>query len=148
MHEHGYLRTRTARFALEENRLAGLMTGVLDLVVLHNAQWWVIDYKTNVLNPFGLGATTADYAPARLAIAVREGEYDLQYLIYLVALHRWLKARLGRNYDYARDIGGALYLFVRGLDAGGVNGVHRDCPPEALIEALDDLFAPADEAAA
>ena len=120
------------------------MTGVLDLVVLHGARWWVIDYKTNLL---GTNAA-ADYAPARLASAVREGEYDLQYLIYLTALHRWLKTRLGAAYDYERDIGGALYLFVRGLDREGVNGVHWDKPPAALIEALDEMLkAPAEIAA-
>ena len=143
MQADGYVQART-HFALEGNRLAGLMTGVLDLVVLHGARWWVIDYKTNLL---GTNAA-ADYAPARLASAVREGEYDLQYLIYLTALHRWLKTRLGAAYDYERDIGGALYLFVRGLDREGVNGVHWDKPPAALIEALDEMLkAPAEIAA-
>ncbi len=143
MQADGYVQART-HFALEGNRLAGLMTGVLDLVVFHDARWWVIDYKTNLLG----GNTAEDYAPARLATAVREGEYDLQYLIYLTALHRWLKARLGAAYDYERDIGGALYLFVRGLDREDVNGVHRDKPPEALIEALDEMMkAPAEIAA-
>ena len=82
------------------------------------------------------------YAPAALSAAVRDSEYDLQYLIYLTALHRWLKSR-DPQYDYARDIGGALYLFVRGLDARGINGVHADTPAAALIEALDALLGPA-----
>ena len=142
MHAHGYLCERT-RFVLDAPRLAGLMTGVLDLVVFHNDQWWVIDYKTNVLGP-----TAVDYVPTRLIPAVRGSEYDLQYLIYLVALHRWLKSRLGAAYDYRRDIGGALYLFVRGMDTQGVNGIHNDCPPGDLIEALDKLLAPGREAAA
>jgi exodeoxyribonuclease V beta subunit len=149
MQAHGYLPERR-RFALDAPRLAGLMTGVLDLVVFHQGRWWVIDYKTNLLD-----AATRDgldesnpYAPTRLAQAVRAGEYDLQYLIYLVALHRWLKTRLGSNYDYARDVGGALYLFVRGLDGGGVNGIHRDCPPAELIEALDAMLAAPSEIAA
>jgi exodeoxyribonuclease V beta subunit len=71
----------------------------------------------------------------------------LQYLIYLTALHRWLKSR-DPFYDYARDIGGALYLFVRGLDAGGVNGVHVDQPPAELIAAIDVLLGPLPKAAA
>jgi exodeoxyribonuclease V beta subunit len=140
MQQFGYLRERT-RFVVDTQRLAGLMTGVLDLVVLRAGQWWVIDYKTNLL-----GASAADYAPQRLDQAVRDGEYDLQYLIYLVALHRWLKSRLGARYNYTRDIGGALYLFVRGLDAHGSNGVHRDCPPLELIEALDASLAAPREA--
>ncbi|MFT3790437.1 MAG: UvrD-helicase domain-containing protein [Rudaea sp.] len=146
LHAHGYVRERR-RFDLA--RIEGLMTGVLDLVVLHEGRWWVIDYKTNFLGAPAPGAPdeTNPYAPAALAAAVRVGEYDLQYLIYLTALHRWLKSRDPR-YDYARDVGGALYLFVRGLDARGVDGVHADKPPAALIEALDAMLGPARGAAA
>ncbi|MBS0567958.1 MAG: UvrD-helicase domain-containing protein [Proteobacteria bacterium] len=141
LHEHGYVRER-GRFELA--RLEGLMTGVLDLVLFHAGRWWVIDYKTNILPDTG---DSRPYAATALAAAVRDKEYDLQYLIYLTALHRWLKSR-DPGYDYARDIGGALYLFVRGLDARGVDGVHVDTPPAALIEAIDALLAPAAEAAA
>ena len=150
LHEYGYV---GARRRFDSARLAGLMTGVLDLVVLHEGRWWVIDYKTNILRPSanaGPDASNPDaspYAPPALAAAVRDSEYDLQYLIYLTALHRWLKSR-DPGYDYARDVGGALYLFVRGLDAGGVHGVHADAPPAQLIEAIDALLAPAPEAAA
>ena len=145
LHEHGYVRERR-RFDLA--RIEGLMTGVLDLVVLHAGRWWVIDYKTNFLGAAAPEASDATnpYAPAALSAAVRDSEYDLQYLIYLTALHRWLKSR-DPQYDYARDIGGALYLFVRGLDARGLDGVHADTPPAALIEALDALLGPAHEAA-
>ena len=146
LQEHGYVRERR-RFDLA--RIEGLMTGVLDLVVRHAGRWWVIDYKTNFLGAPAPGAPddANPYAPPALAAAVRAGEYDLQYLIYLTALHRWLKSR-DPNYDYARDIGGALYLFVRGLDARGIAGVHVDTPAAALIEALDALLAPAHEVAA
>ena len=145
LHEHGYV-TERRRFDLA--RLAGLMTGVLDLVVLHEGRWWVIDYKTNFLGSAVDGDIDApnSYAPEALAAAVRDSEYDLQYLIYLTALHRWLASRNPR-YEYSRDIGGALYLFVRGLDASGVNGVHVDAPPAALIAAIDAMLGPAPGAA-
>jgi exodeoxyribonuclease V beta subunit len=133
LHAHGYSQTRS-HFAPDV--LSGLMTGVLDVVVQRDNRFWVIDYKTN-----RLGDTAEGYAPERLASAVRDAEYDLQYLIYLTALHRWLKTRM-RGYDYDRDIGGALYLFVRGLDGSGVSGVHSDKPPRELIEAMDALLAP------
>jgi len=136
LHAHGYQRRRTD-FAALRGRLAGLMTGVIDLVYRHDARWWIVDYKTN-----RLGARRADYAPAALAAAVREHDYDLQYVIYTLALHRWLRLRLGAGYDYARDVGGAVYLFLRGLAADGSHGVHVDRPPRALIEALDALLAP------
>ncbi|MEO5625660.1 MAG: exodeoxyribonuclease V subunit beta, partial [Dokdonella sp.] len=106
---HGY-QQRRGDFARVHGQLAGLMTGVIDLVYRHDARWWIIDYKTN-----HLGSDRADYAPAALDAAVREHDYDLQYLIYTLALHRWLRSRLGAAYDYERDIGGAVYLFLRGL---------------------------------
>jgi len=56
-----------------------------------------------------------------------------------LALHRLLKVRLP-NYDYAQHMGGAVYMFLRGIQADGA-GVHVCKPPQALIEALDDLFA-------
>jgi exodeoxyribonuclease V beta subunit len=139
LHQHGYQQRRTD-FAALRGRLAGLVTGVIDLVYRHDARWWIVDYKTNRLGP-----RRADYAPAALAAAVREHDYELQYVIYTLALHRWLRLRLGADYDYERDIGGAVYLFLRGLDADGAHGVHVDRPPRALIEALDALLAPGGE---
>jgi exodeoxyribonuclease V beta subunit len=70
-------------------------------------------------------------------------EYDLQALIYTVALHRWLRFRLGEAYDYARDFGGVRYLFCRGLDSthGSVDGIHAWTPSFELVDALDALFA-------
>ena len=67
--------------------------------------------------------------------------YDLQALIYTVALHRWLRFRLGDAYDYARDFGGVRYLFCRGLALGSGDGVHAWQPPPPLVHALDALFA-------
>ena len=70
--------------------------------------------------------------------AVLEQRYDLQYTLYLLALHRLLQARIP-DYDYDIHIGGAVYLFLRGID-GPANGVFSDKPPRALIEQLDRLF--------
>jgi exodeoxyribonuclease V beta subunit len=69
-------------------------------------------------------------------------EYDLQALIYTLALHRWLRFRLS-GYDYARDFGGIRYLFCRGLDAAREDspGVHAQAFAPELIDALDALFA-------
>jgi len=65
--------------------------------------------------------------------------YDLQYVLYLLALHRQLAVRLP-DYDYDRHLGGAVYLFLRGSRAP-TKGVFFDRPPRELIEALDSLFA-------
>src|SRR3546814_16629732 len=84
------------------------MTGLIDLTYQHDGRWYVLDYKSNRL---------PGYAPAQLAEAMAHSEYDLQALIYTLALHHWLRFRLGDGYDYARDFGGVRYVFCRGLDA-------------------------------
>jgi exodeoxyribonuclease V beta subunit len=73
--------------------------------------------------------------------AIREHRYALQYLIYSLALHRFLGRRLA-NYDYRRDFGGIYYLFLRGMRPaqGPAYGVWHDQPPLHTIEALDALF--------
>lgn len=116
--------------------LDGFMHGYIDLVYRDaQGRHYVLDYKTNRLPA---------YDAASLRRAVTQHDYDLQYLIYLVALRRWLRLRRGDAYDDARDLGGAAYLFLRGIDlneAGpSVRGVHLDPVPAATIAALDAFF--------
>ncbi|WP_447729276.1 UvrD-helicase domain-containing protein [Pseudoxanthomonas suwonensis] len=136
LHRHGLLRGRSGFGG--RRRLEGLMTGLIDLTYLHDGRWYVLDYKSNRLRGYG---------PAQMAEAMEHSEYPLQALIYTVALHRWLRFRLGGAYDYARDFGGVRYLFCRGLDAtaaaqDGVRpGVQAWRFEPALVEAVDALFA-------
>ena len=64
--------------------------------------------------------------------------YDLQYVLYVLALHRLLKLRIA-DYDYDRHIGGAVYMFLRGAQNAS-QGLHQARPPRQLIETLDLLF--------
>jgi exodeoxyribonuclease V beta subunit len=109
--------------------MQGMLTGSMDLVLQHDGRYWVVDYKSNKLT---------SYDSATLQDAVLHKRYDVQYVLYTLSLHRLLKVRLP-NYDYAQHIGGAVYMFLRGIQADGA-GVHVCKPPQALIEALDDLF--------
>ncbi|MET0893793.1 MAG: exodeoxyribonuclease V subunit beta [Pseudoxanthomonas sp.] len=132
LHAHGVARERRA-FGLRR-QLEGLMTGKIDLTYQRDGRWYLLDYKSNRLPGYDAGA---------LEQAMAHSEYDLQALIYTVALHRWLRFRLGEAYDYARDFGGVRYLFCRGLAwaGGSVGGIHAWKPTVALVEALDALFA-------
>ena len=114
----------------------GFLRGFVDLTVEHDGRWYIIDYKSN-----WLGGELADYAPAALRHATFTSSYPLQYLIYLVALHRHLGVRLP-GYDYERHVGGVFYLYLRGIDpaTGMSRGVYFDRPPRACIQALDDCF--------
>ncbi len=121
------------RPALQPARLHGMLKGFMDLVFAHQGRYFVADYKSNWLGP-----DASAYTPVALRGAILHARYELQYVLYLLALHRLLKSRLP-NYDYDRHVGGAVYLFLRGVD-GPCQGIHWERPPRHLIETLDDLF--------
>jgi len=122
------------RPALEPARLNGMLKGFIDLVFEHDGRYYVADYKSN-----WLGADDTAYTPAKMRAQILHSRYELQYVLYLFALHRLLKVRLP-DYDYDRHVGGAVYLFLRGGRAPG-QGLHIERPPRELIEELDALFA-------
>lgn len=123
---------------LRAQTLNGMLKGYIDLVFEHQGRYYVLDYKSN-----WLGEDSAAYTAERMVQAILEHRYDLQYVLYILALHRLLKARLP-EYDYDSHLGGALYLFLRGVASPGEgteqHGIYADRPPRALIETLDELF--------
>ena len=123
-----------ARPPLLPGQLNGMMKGFIDLVFEHDGRFYVLDYKSN-----WLGASDEAYRGETMQAAVLAHRYELQYLFYLLALHRLLKVRLP-DYDYDRHVGGALYLFLRGSGAPS-RGVFAARPNRAVIEALDAAFA-------
>lgn len=122
------------RPALLPGQLNGMLKGFIDLVFVHEGRYFVLDYKSN-----WLGSTDAAYRPETMAAAVLAHRYELQYLFYVLALHRLLKVRLP-DYDYDRHVGGALYLFLRGMSAPS-GGVFAARPSREVIETLDAAFA-------
>ena len=66
--------------------------------------------------------------------------YDVQAALYLLALHRLLRNRLGENYDPARQLGGAVFFFLRGFRGPGA-GCYHLVPPTALLTDLDALLS-------
>jgi exodeoxyribonuclease V beta subunit len=128
--------------------LRGYLNGSLDLVFrLGDGRYVLADYKTNKLGPPGEALTAWHYRPEAVEAEMLHAHYPLQALLYCVALHRYLRWRLP-GYDAARNLGGVLYLFLRGMSAGEPVriagrpcGVWSWCPPPRLIEELSDLFA-------
>ena len=97
------------RVPLQAQQLNGMLKGFIDLVFAHEGRYYVADYKSNWLGP-----TDADYSRAAMRDEVLHHRYELQYCLYLFALHRLLRARLP-DYDYDRHVGGAVYVFLRGV---------------------------------
>jgi exodeoxyribonuclease V beta subunit len=123
-----------ARPCLLPKQINGLLKGFIDLVFMHDGQYFVLDYKFNAL-----GNQDDSYQTDSLRQAMLDKRYDLQAVLYLLALHRLLKSRLGNNYDYDQHIGGFVYLFLRGARTASAGRV-TDKPPRILIENLDALF--------
>ena len=115
--------------------ITGLMRGFIDLVARHNGQYFIVDYKSNLL-----GAYRENYNQRELGKVISSHRYDLQYLIYTVALHRFLQYRMGERYSYQQHFGGVYYLFVRGMAPASECGVWYDRPSAELIHRLDQCF--------
>jgi exodeoxyribonuclease V beta subunit len=126
--------------SLTGGTLGRYLTGAIDLVFEHEGRYFIADWKSNLL-----GHTPQAYAADAVAAEMAAERYRLQYLLYLVALHRHLRRCLP-GYSPDEHLGGALYLFVRGVRRNWVDGqgrptgVHFDRPAPALIEELSALL--------
>ena len=125
----------TARPVLPERQLHGMLKGFADLVFEHEGRYWVLDYKSNALGP-----GDAAYTRAAMAAGMAAHRYDIQGAIYMLALHRLLKSRLGDGYDPARQLGGAIFLFLRGIASEKTRGCYLIEPDIVLLDGLDALL--------
>lgn len=121
---------------LDFRDVRGMLKGFIDLVFRHNGRYYLLDYKSN-----WLGDSSDAYTPEAMAQAMQSHRYDLQYQLYTLALHRYLRHRIA-DYDYEQHFGGVIYLFLRGVDAEVPGqGIFTTRPDAALISQMDALFA-------
>ena len=118
----------------ERYDLEGIMNGKLDMLFRHDDKFFVLDWKSTYL-----GGRVEDYSPAALDQAMNENNYHLQYLIYTLATKKYLESRLPA-FDYEKDFGGVLYLFVRGMRQHSGNGIFTFKPTLEQVDALDELL--------
>ncbi|MDG5813484.1 UvrD-helicase domain-containing protein [Chitinispirillales bacterium ANBcel5] len=113
-----------------KNESAGTVFGFMDLVFLYNNKYWVLDWKSNLL---------PDYEEATIHQAMIDQQYTLQAALYAGALNQYLLTFKGsENYS----LGGAIYMFLRGPQAGNSSGVWvRDFSwlQRAWDEALEEF---------
>lgn len=118
-----------------EQQLNGMLKGFIDLVFEWQGKYYVADYKSNYL-----GADDSAYTNDAMTEKMLASRYDLQLVLYTLALHKLLKARLGDAYDYDTHVGGGLYLFLRGHRAASAGAFYHR-PERQLIEQLERCFA-------
>ncbi len=119
---------------LPGNELEGMMNGKIDLFFEHGGRYYILDWKSNYL-----GNEPAQYSPAALVKTMNENNYHLQYLIYTLAVKKYLESRL-RHFDYHTQFGGVIYLFVRGVRANSESGIFTHKPPLEKILALEKIL--------
>ncbi len=119
---------------LPHQTITGFMKGSIDLVFQHNGQYFIADYKSN-----HLGHQLSDYQQSQLAEAMAHSGYTLQAALYALALHKWLASRL-QHYDFEQHFGGIYYLFLRGMNANGREGIHFWRPTVSLLTELNALL--------
>jgi len=151
------MRASIARYAdtisdtwFDSHRVAGFMNGSIDAVFRTSdgdgTRFMIVDYKTDTVHGRDEEQKWLAYETPRLDALMAERGYIFQVLVYSVALHRFLRWRLGDNYDFDTHFGGATYLFLRGLTGDlGADGVPRGVwhwrPSRTLVESLDRLFS-------
>jgi exodeoxyribonuclease V beta subunit len=122
--------------ALSFRPVWGMVRGFMDMVFEHGGRYYLVDWKSNYL-----GYRVEDYGREALKRAMLQKLYPLQYLLYTVALNRYLSLRVS-GYDYASHFGGVLYFFLRGVrpEHGEEFGIFRDTPPVEIINELTEFL--------
>ncbi len=122
--------------ALSFRPLRGMVRGFMDMVFEHDGKFYLLDWKSN-----HLGRRVEDYGREALEREMTRKLYSLQYLLYTVALNRYLSMRVA-DYNYSAGFGGVVYVFLRGVspETCGETGFFRDIPPAGMIEELTDLL--------
>ena len=115
--------------------LEGIMNGKIDMLFKCRNKYFVLDWKSTFL-----GDSPEQYAPAALNEAMNESNYHLQYLIYTLATKKYLENRIP-GFDYEKEFGGVLYLFVRGMRKGTDKGVFYCKPALEKIEKLEMVLS-------
>ncbi|MDE5285800.1 MAG: exodeoxyribonuclease V subunit beta, partial [Buchnera aphidicola] len=113
------------------NDVTGILQGFIDLIFLWNKKYYILDYKSN-----WLGKDNKCYSINNIKKEIIQHRYDLQYQIYTLAIHQYLKSKL-KKYTYQENFGGIFYLFLRGMNKkNNNNSIFYTCPNYELVKKL------------
>lgn len=113
-------------------KIFGMLHGFIDLIFEYDGKFYVADYKSNYL-----GDKLKDYNQQAMQEKNQSSFYDLQYLIYSVALNKYLKQNIP-NYDFEKHFGGVYYFYLRGMKNG--YGIYQANPSFEIISKLSNLL--------
>ncbi|WMY94787.1 MAG: exodeoxyribonuclease V subunit beta [Arsenophonus sp.] len=121
---------------LDFEQVKGVLKGYIDLIVFWKKKFYLIDYKSN-----WLGENSFSYNQQEIEKSMIYHRYDLQYQLYTLAVHRYLRNRLP-YYNYQKHFGGVIYLFLRGIHSQNFHdyGIYYNLPVYPFIDSLDKLF--------
>ncbi len=125
---------------LQRKTVSGFLKGFIDLIFYCNGKFFIADWKSN-----SIGCVMDNFHRDGLRREVFSHLYFLQYLIYSVALIKFLKQKLHRSEftpdDYEKYYGGVYYFFVRGVSPGEPSrGVWHDRPGFELLKKLESVI--------
>jgi len=127
---------------LSFSAVRGFMKGFVDMIFEKDSRWYIVDWKSNYLGP-----QPENYNQAALSEVMVDKLYTLQYLLYTVALHQYLRIRI-HDYTYDTHFGGVYYIFLRGVVSSETTaensefGIFYDRPSRDLIEDLSETLIP------
>ena len=110
------------------------MHGYVDLIFEADEKYYILDWKTN-----HLGSDLSDYSPEKLRANVVENKYHLQYMIYTIALKKYLDKKLP-DFIYPEHFGGVIYAYVRGMRKNAKTGIYFDKPAEKTIAGFEEMI--------
>jgi exodeoxyribonuclease V beta subunit len=114
--------------------IQGIMNGKIDLFFEYQGRYYILDWKSNYL-----GHRLEDYNKDALLQSMNDNNYHLQYLIYTVAVKKYLEQRL-ENFDYEKHFGGVIYLFIRGIRHETSSGIFTARPSLNKIQSIERIL--------
>jgi len=124
-------------FNFNIHSIQGFLKGFIDMIFEYENRFYLLDWKSNYL-----GNQYDDYSRECIRNYMKHSSYVLQYLIYTLALDRYLQSRM-KNYSYENHFGGVYYIFLRGIndDCKKNNGIYFDKISPELLKQVKDLFS-------
>ena len=113
---------------------ARYLNGSIDLVFFDGQRYHIADYKSNFL-----GTDQQHYNADAIQNSMSSASYWLQAALYLVALHRYLSIKL-EHYQIDQHLGGASYLYLRGMNGEVGQGYYYWRPDSEFILRLDAIL--------